>query len=254
MRLKLYLNAPVSNILPFNYEYAISAWIYKMLAKADPTFATWLHNQGYHLEGNHRKFKLFTFSKIQLASYKVIPQKGFLLKSPQAELTLSFLIDKAMQDFVIGLFQSQSLSIHIRGGSIDFKIMNVEVLPEPTFKPVMPFRAMTPIFMSKREKGVQQPVYISPNDANYQTFFINNLIEKTKALGEEMPIALTDFRALTRSRSELLHIDDIKIKAFYFNFIIAAPVKLIRIGYFAGFGGKNSSLGLGFCEIKQDSS
>ena len=120
MRLKLQLQTQKGNILPFNYEYAVSAWIYKVLSKADPTFATWLHDQGYNEKGNHRKFKLFTFSKIRPSSFRIIPRKGLLLENEQAELTLSFLKDKAMQDFVVGLFQSQQLQIAIRTGRIDF--------------------------------------------------------------------------------------------------------------------------------------
>ena len=254
MRIKLQLQTQKGNILPFNYEYAISAWIYKTLSKADPGFATWLHDKGYSLDDNHRKFKLFTFSKITPRQpYRIIKRKGILLETGQARLTLSFLIDKAMQDFVIGLFESQSLNIHIRTGRIDFKVVNVEILPEPQFQPVMQFRAMTPIFMSKRMEDIPQPVYISPDDdENYKDFFINNLIEKAKALGQDVPVSLTDFRALSRPKSKLLNIDKTNIKAFQFDFIIAAPVALIRIGYYAGFGGKNSGLGLGFCDIKQD--
>jgi CRISPR-associated endoribonuclease Cas6 len=250
MRLKLQLEALGSDLLPFNYEYAVSAWIYKTLAQADPIFATWLHDNGYSTEDNYRKFKLFTFSKIEPAAYRIVPRKGFLLQEKQAQLTLSFLIDKAMQDFVTGIFQSQSLSIRIKGGSIDFKIVHVEVLPTPNFQPIMRFRAKSPIFMSKREEGVSQAIYISPDDADYKTFVINNLLEKARALNEDISPALTDFRALTKPNSQLLNINATKIKAFSFDFIIAAPVELIRIGYYAGFGGKNSSLGLGFCEIR----
>lgn len=253
MRLKLQLQTQKGNILPFNYEYAISAWIYQTLSKADTTFATWLHDKGYSLEDNHRKFKLFTYSKIiPNQPYRIIKRRGIMLQDGQAHLTLSFLIDKTMQDFVIGIFEAQSLNIRIKTGRIDFKIVNVEILPTPQFQPVMQFRATTPVFMSKRVESIRQPVYISPaDDKNYKTFLINNLIGKAEALGKDIPTTLTDFRVLNEPKSKLLNIDKTNIKAFEFDFIIAAPVELIRIGYFAGFGGKNSSLGLGFCEIKR---
>ena len=249
MRLKLQLQTQEGSILPFNYEYAISAWIYRTLSDADPVFATWLHDKGYHLEGNHRRFKLFTYSPI-IGNYSFVRNRGLLLETGQAHLTLSFLIDKAMQNFVIGIFASQSLNIRIKGGRIDFKVVNVEVLPTPDFQPVMQFRAVKPVFMSKRAENTPQPVYISPeNDVMYKTFFINNLIEKAKTLDKDIPVTLTDFRALSPSKSKLLNIEKTNIKAFVFDFIIAAPVELIRVGYYAGFGGKNSSLGLGYCNI-----
>lgn len=248
MRLLLHLQTPKGSILPFNYEYAISAWIYKTLAKADPVFATWLHDKGYSLEDNHRKFKFFTFSKIQL-SYRVLPRRGLLLQEEAAQLTLSFLIDKAMQDFVLGIFKEQLLGIRIRGGNIDFRIVNVEVLPTPVFQPVMRFRAATPIFMSKRGEDISQAIHISPDDEGYARFFINNLREKAKTLGVNIPTSLTNFQALNRPKSSLLRIGTTEMRAFSFDFILVAPEELTRIGYFAGFGGKNSSLGLGFCEI-----
>ena len=252
MRLKLELLTQKGSILPFNYEYAISAWIYHNLAKADPIFATWLHDKGYSLADNHRRFKLFTFSQIELNKpYRFDKRRGFILDTGRASLTLSFLIDKAMQDFVIGLFKSQDLNIRIRSGYIDFKISEVEVLPDPVFTHLMEFRSRSPIFMSKYTETEKHPVYISPDsDPDYKTYFINNLIEKAKAIGEAPLPAFTDFGCQTKAHSKLLNIDGTNIRAFNFDFIIAAPPELIRIGYFAGFGGKNSSLGLGFCDVK----
>lgn len=51
--------------LPFNYQYPVSSWIYKVLSKADKEFATILHELGYKIE-NGKTFKLFTFSQIGL--------------------------------------------------------------------------------------------------------------------------------------------------------------------------------------------
>lgn len=253
MRLKLELLTKKGSILPFNYEYAISAWIYRNLARADSSFATWLHDKGYSLEDNHRRFKLFTFSQIEPGKpYRFDKRRGFILETGRASLTLSFLIDKAMQDFVVGLFKSQHLNIHIRSGRIDFKISEVKILPDPVFTHLMEFKSRSPIFMSKYTETEKHPVYISPDsDPNYKTYFINNLIEKAKAIGEAPLPVFTDFGCQTKAQSKLLNIDNTNIRAFNFDFIIAAPPELIRIGYFAGFGGKNSSLGLGFCDIKE---
>lgn len=250
MRINLNLKTPKNSLLPFNYEYAISAWIYKTLAKADSHFATWLHDKGYQSNDNFRHFKLFTYSKIHPHKpYKIIPNKGIMITTGNAKLTLSFLIDKTMQDFVIGIFQSQVLNIRTRKGNISFEITNVEVLPEPNFKPIMNFRAKTPIFMSKKDETNDKAIYIAPNDKQYKHLIINNLLEKSKTLNQDISVTLTDFKALSTSKEQLLHINNIKIKAFRYDFLIVAPPELIRIGYYAGFGGKNSGLGLGFCEV-----
>ena len=50
MRFKLYLSIDKHGFgdrLPFNYQYELSAVIYKILASADQAFAQWLHDNGF---------------------------------------------------------------------------------------------------------------------------------------------------------------------------------------------------------------
>jgi CRISPR-associated endoribonuclease Cas6 len=252
MRLELQLECNLKSVLPFNYEYALSAWIYQILSDADNDFATFLHDTGYQSTQRDKTFKLFTFSKILLEKpFQTDKYRGFILNGGRARLELSFLIDKAMQEFVVGLFKSQQLSIRIKGGRIDFKVIGIQVLPEPEFHPIMTFKAIKPIFMSKNVEGVKYSVYISPDDGDYSRLFFNNLLDKADALGMPSIDSVLEFRCLTPPRSKLFHIDGTQIRAFEYEFIIAAPVELMRIGYYSGFGGKNSSLGLGFCVKKQ---
>ncbi len=246
MRIELQLQTKAGSILPFNYEYAISSWIYKMLAQADPQFATWLHDKGYSLSDSGKKFKLFTFSPIQGEPYRIDRQKGFILPTGKAKLILSFLIDQAMQGFVMGIFQSQSLHIRTHKGNITFAIASVNILPTPNFQPIMRFRATKPIFLSKRMEGEKYAVHISPTDAAYADFFFTNLKSKALAINTDVPLTLTDFWATPQPKSKILRIAGTQIRAFQFDFIVAAPPELLRIGYFAGFGGKNSGLGLGY--------
>ena len=35
------------NVLPDNYQYELSSWIYKVINHSDPAFAEWLHNRGF---------------------------------------------------------------------------------------------------------------------------------------------------------------------------------------------------------------
>ncbi|MCH8568718.1 MAG: hypothetical protein LAT67_10660 [Balneolales bacterium] len=48
MRIKLTITPEgAGNILPINYQYEISAWIYRMIHDGNAEFAAWLHNKGY---------------------------------------------------------------------------------------------------------------------------------------------------------------------------------------------------------------
>jgi CRISPR-associated endoribonuclease Cas6 len=71
MRLQLTLSLIRENrILPINYQYEFSAWIYRMIHYGDTDFAEWLHSRGY-AQGK-RSFKLFTFSNLDVERFNVL--------------------------------------------------------------------------------------------------------------------------------------------------------------------------------------
>lgn len=47
MRFRLSLHTANHQLLPFNYQYPLSAAIYKVIQKADAGFAAFLHNTDY---------------------------------------------------------------------------------------------------------------------------------------------------------------------------------------------------------------
>jgi len=63
MRFKLILEAVSGNRIPVNYQYPLSAAIYKVLASGDAGYAEWLHQQGYVADTFN--YKLFCFSRLQ---------------------------------------------------------------------------------------------------------------------------------------------------------------------------------------------
>ncbi len=255
MRLQLNLRTNPGSILPFNYEYAISAWIYQTLAKADPAFATWLHNQGYTLEEGKKRFKLFTYSRIQpQRPYRVEPRLGGLvLENSQARLLLSFFVDETVQHLVTGIFKEQQLDIHLSGArSIHFAIQSLEILPKPEFQPIMQYRCLSPIFLSKQEEEDKYAQYLSPEQEGYRDYLLSNLVNKAKALNSDYlvhPVPLSDFQVQSKPRSSKLQIKGIDVVAYSYDFLLTAPIELQEIGYYAGFGGNNAALGFGCVEV-----
>ena len=89
MKFKLLFQIPgEKNIIPVNYQYEFSAWIYKTLNFGNAEFARWLHDQGY-VNGNKR-FKLFTFSRLFPDKYSVQKDRLEIL-SNQSVLYISLL-------------------------------------------------------------------------------------------------------------------------------------------------------------------
>ncbi len=46
-KLTIAITDKVQNILPINYQYELSGWIYKVIHQGDAMFSEWLHNNGY---------------------------------------------------------------------------------------------------------------------------------------------------------------------------------------------------------------
>ncbi|MFQ6116059.1 MAG: CRISPR-associated endoribonuclease Cas6, partial [bacterium] len=64
MRIKLSLRPKGKTTqIPINYQYPLSAAIYKILQQASPAYAEFLHDKGYPAPSG-RLMKLFTFSRL----------------------------------------------------------------------------------------------------------------------------------------------------------------------------------------------
>jgi CRISPR-associated endoribonuclease Cas6 len=108
MRFLLTLSAPIPlQAIPINYQYPLSAVIYKIIERADAGYAGFLHNQGYGEGLKH--FKLFTFSDLKTA-FRIHGDRLQLMTS-QAELLVSFHLPEAATHFIKGLFLDQQIEI-----------------------------------------------------------------------------------------------------------------------------------------------
>lgn len=250
MRLKLILQHEPNQVLPINYQYLISSWIYRTLGNANTEYATQLHEHGYDFGG--RKYKLFTFSTLHPRWFDINKKaKTFTLSKNPTEIELSFYMDDAVQNFVIGLFRDQEFSLASGQFRADFHVTGIETLAKPVFQPTMQFRLKTPLCIGENEEGKEHAQYRSPEDAGYGELLLRNLLRKQGALTHN-PTDDTlqfdfpyDFNLLSTPRSKLYNIKGTKVKGYLFDFELTATKALLEIGYFGGFGEKNSSLGMG---------
>lgn len=258
MRIELILNHAPNQVLPINYQYLISSWIYRTLENADAAFATWLHERGYMRAG--RKYKLFSFGRLEPQRYLINKKdQTFTLVYGPTRLELSFYIDDAMQHFVMGLFQNQRFTLQSgQYFKVDVEVANINLLPKPIFHSTMRFRAVSPICISQDQEGKEYAQYLHPEDEGYIGLLTQNLLRKQQAHqrqlagmkeeGIHLPMLQVPFRVLSEPRSRLIHIKKTKIRGYVFDFEISAPTNLLEMGYFAGFGEKNST-GFGMVKI-----
>lgn len=263
MRVELTLAiSGTDRVLPINYQYEFSAWIYKMIHFGDSEFAVWLHEQGY-TSGN-KSFKLFTFSNLEVERFKVFKDR-FKIVSDEAKLILTFHIDEAAQHFVTGLFQNNTFTIGDRKSQVDFEVKSVEALQQPDFpegNERMRFSSLSPICVTKpvEVNGSLRAEYLSPKHPEYERRFFENLVTRYKTVHPEVNgqfdnIDNFHFKAISKPKSRLIKIkagtpQQTKVRGFLYDFVCVASVKLLRFGYEAGFAEKNA-LGFGCVEIKK---
>ena len=255
MRFKLILTTTnnSNNILPLNYQYEISSCIYKTISNANQEFARWLHDIGY-IDGS-KKFKLFTFSNLKVPDYKINGDRMLIL-SNQVEMEISFLPTESIEYFITGLFKKQHFIIADKKSKVDFIVNRIETLKEPAFSNEMIFKTLSPICISNKNEKSKYPEYIHPKGEIYKDIFLKNLFEKynvfyKKQLGSDYNDFSLDI--LSNPKSRLITIkantkEESQIRGYLYKFKIKASKELLKLGYYAGFGEKNS-MGFGCCEV-----
>ena len=109
MRFKLTLQTDAKafgNRLPLNYQYKLSAIIYRAIAQVDSSYSEWLHENGFRLY--NRPFKLFAFSNLVIPQYQIDREHGCIrIDRERVEWFVSFLLETSTEKFISGLFAEQ---------------------------------------------------------------------------------------------------------------------------------------------------
>lgn len=264
MRFNLSLRITSRNkVLPINYQYPLHSWIYNVIQSANAEFSKFLHDDGYRL-GN-KKFKLFTFSGLQGEPFRIYKQEqriGFY--GEEISLQISFYIDQAAEYFITGLFKGQSFSLGDHISQVDFEVIRIEAMPRPSFQETMQYQCITPVVISYQPEGRKQAKYYRPEEEEYEELFIRHLVQKHASLplpvlaGEHsLPSSGWKFKLSGKSRRKGVHIKQhtpghTQVIGYRYNFGLTAPVEVHELGYYAGFGEKNS-LGFGMVGNRMNS-
>lgn len=183
MRLKLTLQSEKEKqLIPINYQYPLSAAIYKILKNADVEYAEFLHEEGYG-----KGFKLFTFSDIK-CPFKIQDDRLILL-SNKIELIVCFHLPKAAETFIKGLFMSQQIDIADKKSKSVFIIEQVESLESPLEKyhnsdeVEVLLKPLSPIVCGLKSEN-RNYTFLSPEDDRYEEMLFLNWQEKVKAIYE----------------------------------------------------------------------
>lgn len=239
--------------LPINYQYPLQAAIYHTLAKSDVEFSTWLHENGYQLNG--KRFKLFTFSNLIVPQYGIDKQQErLIIKSDYVTLYISFFPERSTQQFIQGIFQLQTIQIADNISGVQFLVREIQLMPSLDYHPDMTFRTLSPVCISLRN-GNNQMDYLAPDDPHYELGILTGLLARYAAIHGQ-PFSGEPFchlQLLSQPKSALIRIkagtpNETRVRGFRYKFKIQLPEALMQIAYKSGLGEKGS---MGFGMIGQ---
>jgi len=233
------------NALPMNHQYELSAVLYKIISQANEAYSTWLHNNGFTVD--HKQFKLFTYSRLTLPSYRIDKSRGlFLINSETIEWYVSFLPEESTEKFVQGIFMNQSFQLGNNKHKIECHVQTIEAVGSPQFENEMTFETLSPICIALRnDKGKTD--YLSPEAPRSKESILFSLLNKYKAFHGKTYTgdAPFDFQVLTPPRSTLITFkagtpDESRVRGYMCQFKMKTSAELMKIMYESGIGMKCS--------------
>ena len=244
-------------MIPMDYQYFISAWIYKVLKSADREFAQFLHDKGYG-KSDVKLYKLFCFSKLDFGKPIMWKERSlFEITTREVSLKVSFDVPEAASNFIKGLFMTQHFYLGDKFNGIDLTISKVESLPDPDISETMSYKLETPWVISYKQEGRKQPKYLSPEDSMFTALAAKHLTEKYRStreenIDEDQVVLKMDSNHFKRAGYLIKNEtpEQTRVIGNIFDFQLTAPVNLHKMIWSAGISEK-SSLGFGWVEMNK---
>lgn len=258
MRFELTLNRTTKQrMLPMDYQYYISAWIYKVLKQADAGFAEFLHQKGYG-KNDTKLYKLFCFSRLNFGKPKMWKEKKlFEIATQEITLNISFDVNEAATNFIKGIFMSQEFFLGDKFNGIDFKVSKVESLPAPDFTKTMHYSLQTPWVVSIKTENDKHAQYLSPDDEHFEAMTLKHIVEKYNNIrnGEQqITTGQISIKRLTAYKKSGFVMkpgtpQETRVVGNIFGFELTAPIEVHKMIWGAGVSEKSSS-GFGWVKVE----
>lgn len=237
MRFEISMTAETEICLPIQYNPTIQGMIYNHIS---PEFGTQLHDTGYLYE--KRSFKLFTFSRIN-GLFRLDRESQEIIFSPPIRLTVSSPIER----FIYELGYSMVTSDHLQLGDNLLTISGINIPLEPDFTSSELIRMLSPITVYstlKTAEGKSKTYYYSPYEDEFSRLIESNLKKKYKILysrdpNENQSFSIKPVKA-GKGSEKIIKYKGTVIKGWMGIYLIQGDPELIKVGYEAGLGSKNS--------------
>lgn len=148
-------------VLPINYQYELSAWIYSVIEHADTAYAAFLHQQGY--QTGRKSFKMFSFGNLYVPKFEVRGDRLHIL-SREVQLPIGFYVDRTGEEFIRGLFATKTFRIGDRQSQATFVVNLIEMKTLPPLRGDVPTRLRTrsPLVIAQKGADGGPDQYLPP--------------------------------------------------------------------------------------------
>lgn len=253
MRLKITMITDQEQAISINYQHYLTAATYNLLSEGDTDYASFLHNEGYALEGSSKTFKLFCFSGLRAKARRNVGSTLYMGPGT-IEWYVGSPVELFLRNFATGLLAQGHLNL---GGQL-LAIRDVQSLPSPRFDTgELHFTCFSPIVVGQNQaQGHVQ--YVRPGDGEvFSEAVRKNLLNKHRILYGSEP-ENTDFQLTFdaayladprhRGGTKLVRYKDIEVVGAQAPFVVTGSPELIQVMYDCGAGEKNAG-GFGMVEI-----
>jgi len=225
--------------IPFNHQHKLQGLIYRRIQRADPELSITLHRP--------KVPKLFTFSLFMAEKRRTLKGKPYFIGSGAGFFYFSTPVPEIAEAFIGGLLQEPEVELW----GERFIAEEVKALAEPEKLNGKKFITLSPVAVTtlKPQFGKLKHYDLSPSEREFYENLKENLMEKYTLLHGKKPPEDFELKVLNAKSKRLQVKPGIYQIAWHLVFKAYGDEELLRVGYQAGFGEKNS---LGFGMVKVD--
>ncbi len=260
MRFKIIFKVNGNPVFPFNYQYELSAGLYKIFLDIKN------YSKEYAKIEDVDFLNQITFSRIEIPKRK-ISKDGIKCFSNFVFLKVSTGLPDIGSDDLWRAFKNNLNKLVIFKKMEGFKskielcLEDIEFTPPPNFQNTMKFKMLSPLVLTKKN-NIDKKKFLSHHEQKQiEERIKDSLIEKFNTLyNKEIDINQFQFQfdpiyCQDKNEKDLYCLTKMKegtenafsVFGMMIPFSITAPLELIKVGYYSGFGEK-SSLGFGMVE------
>jgi len=225
--------------VPYNHQHYLQGLIYRRIQRVNPGLSLNLHRP--------KVPKLFTYSLFMTEKRKTIPGEKYFIGSGKGFFYFSTPIAEIAEAFIGGLLQEPEVTLW----NERFYVEEVKALAEPNSYSGKTYSTLSPIAVTtlKPELGRLKQYDLSPTEEEFYSNLKENLKEKYVLLYGKAPPDEFEVRVLKVKPKRFEVKPGIFQRAWHLVFKAYGDEELIKVGYQAGFGEKNS---IGFGMVKVD--